>query len=108
MANMYGKMLDSAFSAYYERFKAAGALSKETAVSPEQLFPEGQDLLDHDGMHKMLSMGIVKRVGLNKYWLDEKVLENPNKILLQRLILIAVAVVLGVAAALICKHFGIL
>ena len=108
MANGYGKMLDSAFGKYYERFRQAGALSKEMAVSPEQLFPEGQDLFDHDGMHKMLSMGIVKRVGLNKYWLDEKVLENPNRILLQRIILVAVAVVLGLGLAFVGKHFGFL
>ena len=38
----------------------------------EELFPDGQSVIDRDRMHKMLSMEIVKRVGMNRYWLDEK------------------------------------
>jgi len=106
--NGYGKMLDDVFSEYYEKFRALGALSKETAVTYEVLFPEGMPPLGPDRMHKMLSMGIVKRVGLNKYWLDEKVLANPNKILLQRLLLIVVAVVLALVVVFVRQHFGLM
>jgi hypothetical protein len=108
MANGYGKMLDDAFGKYYEKFREKGALSKETAVTLEEIFPEGQEFLDSDRMHKMLSMGIVKRVGVDRYWLDEKVLANPNKILLQRFLLIIVAVVLALVIVAVGKHLGLL
>ena len=108
MANGYGKMLDDAFGKYYEKFREKGALSKETAVTLEEIFPEGQAFLDSDRMHKMLSMGIVKRVGVDRYWLDEKVLANPNKILLQRFLLIIVAVVLALVIVAVGKYLGLL
>ena len=57
----YKDMLDSAFSEYYDRFRKLNALSKETAVTREELFPEGESMTDADRMHKMLSMDIVKR-----------------------------------------------
>ena len=68
----YKDMLDSAFSAYYDRFRELRALSEEDAVTLEELFPDGETMIDRDRMHKMLSMEIVKRVGANRYWLDEK------------------------------------
>ncbi len=93
MANLYGKMLDNTFAPYYERFRALNALSKETAVTKEELFPEGQSLLDPDRMHKMLSAQIVKRVDGNRYWLDESVASNPNKVLKQRFMVLALGIV---------------
>ena len=99
MSNTYQKMLDSAFDAYYERFKKCNALSPENAVTKADLFPEGQSWIDADRMHKMLSMGIVKRVGLNRYWLDEDKTTDSNGILKQRILIIIVAVILGLLLA---------
>ena len=67
----YQDMLDSAFTAYYDRFRELRALSKENAVTIGQLLPDGETMIDRDRMHKMLSMDIVKRVGMDRYWLDE-------------------------------------
>ena len=52
----YKDMLDSTFSAYYDRFRDLRALSKEDAVTLEELFPDGETMIDRDRMHKMLSM----------------------------------------------------
>ena len=103
----YKDMLDSAFSSYYERFRQLRALDKENAVTLEELFPEGQSVIDRDRMHKMLSMEIVKRVGMNRYWLDEKRAASGNSVLKQRLILIAIALVLGVTVGILVR-MGIL
>ena len=107
MANMYGNMMDSAFGPYYERFRALGAVSKETAVERSGLFPEGESIHDSQMMHKMLSFGVVKRVGVNQYWLDEAVISNPNGVLKQRLLLILAAVALA-GVLLLLDHFGII
>ncbi len=103
----YKDMLDSAFSAYYARFRELNALSKEDAVTREELFPEGESMIDRDRMHKMLSMDIVKRVGLNRYWLDEKRAADGKGVLKQRIILIVVAVILGLALGILSR-MGIL
>lgn len=103
----YQQMLDSAFENYYTRFRELGAVSQENAVTREELFPEGETAIDRDRMHKMLSMNIVKRVGMNRYWLDEKRAADGNGVLKQRLILIAVAVVLGVTIGILAR-MGIL
>ena len=103
----YKDMLDSAFSAYYARFRELKALSKEDAVTREELFPEGESMIDRDRMHKMLSMDIVKRVGLNRYWLDEKRAADGKGVLKQRIILIVVAVILGLALGILSR-MGIL
>ena len=58
-------------------------------------------------MHKMLSFGVVKRVGVNQYWLDEAVISNPNGVLKQRLLLILAAVALA-GVLLLLDHFGII
>lgn len=103
----YQQMLDSAFETYYARFRELRALSEENAVTREELFPEGESMIDRDRMHKMLSMNIVRRVGLNRYWLDEKKAADGNSVLKQRLILIAIAVVLGVTIGILAR-MGIL
>ena len=103
----YKDMLDSAFSSYYDRFRDLRALSKEDAVTLEELFPEGQTMIDRDRMHKMLSMEIVKRAGMNRYWLDEKRAADGNGVLKQRIIMIVIAVVLGVTIGIL-KRQGIL
>ena len=103
----YKDMLDSAFSSYYERFRQLRALDKENAVTLDELFPEGQTVVDRDRMHKMLSMEIVKRVGLNRYWLDEKRAADGKAVLRQRILLIVVAVILGVALGVLSR-MGIL
>ena len=103
MSDSYQKMLDGAFGEYYERFRELNALSKENAVTKAELFPDGQDLLTPDRMHKMLSMGIVKRVGLNRYWLDEKRAGDGKGILKQRLLIIALAVVFAIAYVMLQK-----
>lgn len=103
----YQKMLDSAFSAYYARFRELNAMSKEDAVTREELFPEGESMIDRDRMHKMLSMDIVKRVGLNRYWLDEKRASDGNGVLRQRILIIVIAVILGLALGIL-RRMGIL
>ena len=103
----YKEMLDSAFSSYYERFRELGAVSKDTAVSLEALFPNGQSHIDRDKMHKMLSMDIVKRAGLNRYWLDEKRAADGNGVLKQRILIIVIALVLGLTIGIL-KRQGIL
>lgn len=100
----YQEMLNSAFSAYYARFRELGALSKETAVTMEEIFPDGGSLTDKDKMHKMLSMAIVKRSGMNRYWLDEKRAADGNAVLRQRIILIVIAVVAGVTIGLLKRN----
>lgn len=99
MSDAYQKMLDSAFTEYYARFKKCNALSPENAVTREELFPDGQSPIDADRMHKMLSMGIVKRVGMNRYWLDEDKATDSKGILKQRILMIVLAVVLGLLLA---------
>lgn len=107
MLNSYQEQLDSAFGKYYERFRELNAISKENAVTAAELFPEGESLIDADRMHKMLSMEIVKRVGMNRYWLDEKRAASGNSVLKQRLILIAIALVIGVTVGILVR-MGIL
>ena len=103
----YQDMLDSAFTAYYDRFRQLRALSKDTAVTIDELFPEGESMLDRDRMHKMLSMDIVRRVGTDRYWLDEKRAADGQGVLKQRIIMIVVAVILGLALGIL-NRMGIL
>ena len=95
MADLYKKMLDDTFTKYYERFRELNALSKENAVTKAELFPDGQNLLDPDRMHKMLSAGIVKRVGFNRYWLDENRANDSKGILKQRLLIVVLGLIFG-------------
>lgn len=106
MAKFYKKQLDSTFSKYYERFHLLNATSPENAVTKEELFRENLPFLAYDRMHKMLSMGIVKRVGTNRYWLDENIASNGNGVLKQR-ILVIVAAALIVAVLIILNQLGI-
>ena len=107
MANKYKEMMDKAFSKYYDRFRELNAVTKENAVTREELFPNGESLKDADNMHKMLSMNIVKRVGMNRYWLDEKRAEDGNGVLKQRILIIVIAVIFGVVLGIL-KRQGIL
>lgn len=107
MAKGYQAMMDSAFSEYYERFRTLNALSKETAVTREELFPYGESMIDRDRMHKMLSMEVVKRAGMNRYWLDEKRAADGNGVLKQRIIIIIIAVILGLTIGIL-KRMGII
>lgn len=107
MANGYGKMMDAAYGSYYERFRALGAVSEDKAVERKQLFPHGEDLHDAEVMHKMLSSGIVKRVGMNHYWLDEELVSNPGVVLKQRLLVVLAAFALA-GVLLLLNHFGII
>ena len=106
MAN-YKDVLDRAFSSYYARFRELKALDKESAVTLEELFPDGQSVVDRDRMHKMLSMEIVKRVDMNRYWLDEKRAADGNGVLKQRILIIVIAIILGVAIGIL-KRQGII
>ena len=107
MAKSYQEMMDQAFGAYYDRFRELNALSKEHAVTREELFPDGESVIDRDRMHKMLSMEIVKRSGLNRYWLDEKRAADGSGVLKQRIMIIIIAVALGVAIGIL-RNMGIL
>ncbi len=107
MSENYQKMMDSTFGEYYERFREMNALSKENAVTIEELFPEGRPFLLNDRMHKMLSSGIVKRVGMNRYWLDEKRASDSKGVLKQRLLVVAAGILFAVLL-LILDKFGIL
>ena len=99
----YQDMLDKAFTVYYERFRELNALSKENAVTRDELFPDGESMLDRDNMHKMLSMEIVKRVGLNRYWLDEKRAADGNAVLKQRILIIVIALILGLTLGILAR-----
>ena len=103
----YKEMMDQAFGAYYERFRALHATSKDNAVTRDELFPEGESRRDAEAMHKMLSMEVVKRVGMNCYWLDEARAADGNAVLKQRIWMIVIAVVLGLAIGIL-KRMGIL
>lgn len=103
----YKDMLDSAFSEYYDRFRQLNALSKENAVTRDELFPDGETMTDRDRMHKMLSMDIVKRVGMNRYWLDEKRAADGNGVLKQRIIMIVIALIIGLTIGILSR-MGIL
>ncbi|MBE6563823.1 MAG: hypothetical protein E7655_00910 [Ruminococcaceae bacterium] len=107
MSDVYKNMMDSAFGEYYVRFKALNALSKENAVTIKALFPEKRPLFWRDKMHKMLSMGVVKRVGFNRYWLDEARTTDTKAVLLNRLFVIVGAFLLA-AVLLLLNHFGII
>lgn len=106
MAGNYQNMLDGTFGRYYQRFRELNAVTRENAVTPEELFPNERPALLHDRMHKMLSMGIVKRAGLNRYWLDEKRASDSKGILKQRLLMVVAAVVLALLLVALDK-FGI-
>ena len=103
----YQDMLDSAFAAYYDRFRQLRALSKDTAVTIDELFPEGESMLDQKRMYKMLSMDIVRRVGMDRYWLDEKRAADGKGVLKQRILMIVIAVILGLALGIL-NRMGIL
>ena len=107
MSKVYKKMMDDTFGKYYERFRELNALSKENAVTAEELFPDEQPFLFRDRMHKMLSSGIVKRAGLNRYWLDEQRASDSSGVLKQRLLIIVLAAVLA-ALLIFLDKFGIL
>ena len=100
-------MLDSAFTPYYDRFRELRAISKENAVTLAELFPEGESMTDQKRMHKMLSMDIVRRVGVNRYWLDEKRAANGKGVLKQRILIIVIAVILGLGLGILSR-MGIL
>lgn len=107
MSENYQKMMDSTFGKYYERFRELNATSKENAVTIEELFPDETPFLLNDRMHKMLSTGIVKRVGINRYWLDEKRASDSTGVLKQRLLVIAAGILLAILLIVLDK-FGIL
>ena len=95
--------MDSAFGEYYVRFKALNAVSKENAVTIKALFPEKRPLFWRNKMHKMLSSGIVKRVGLNRYWLA-----NDSKSVLMNRLFVIVGAILFAAVMLLLERFGII
>ena len=107
MAKSYQDMLDAAFADYYARFRELNALSRNTAVTRSELFPDGESPVDADRMHKMLSMEIVKRVGPDRYWLDEKRAADGNGVLKQRIAIIVIALILGITIGTL-KRMGIL
>lgn len=107
MSKIYKKMMDDTFGQYYERFRELNALSKENAVTAEELFPDEQPFLFRDRMHKMLSSGIVKRAGFDRYWLDEERAEDSGGVLKQRILIIVAALVIA-AAVIILEKLGIL
>ncbi len=103
----YKEMMDKAFGAYYEHFRGLNATCKENAVTRAELFPDGESRRDAEAMHKMLSMEVVKRVGMNRYWLDEARAADGNAVLKQRIWMIVIAVILGLAIGIL-KRMGIL
>ena len=55
----------------------------------------------------MLSMDIVKRVGVNRYWLDEKRAADGKGVLKQRILIIVIAVIIGLTIGIL-HRMGIL
>lgn len=94
----YSTMLDGAFGNYYKVFRQKGALSRETALTKEELF-DGQKLSvpENQLFRKMISFGVVKKAGKKRYWLDEKKAENPGNMMRQRMIIAALAAVFVLA-----------
>ncbi len=107
MSKNYKKMMDSTFGKYYERFRELNALSKENAVTIEELFPDERPFLSRDRMHKMLSAGIVKRAGLDRYWLDENRASDSTGVLKQRLLIVALGISIAILLIILDK-LGIL
>ncbi len=99
MSESYKKMMDDTFGEYYERFREVNALSRDNAVTIDELFPDGRPILCRDRMHKMLSAGIVKRTGFNRYWLDQERADDSSGVLKQRLLIVAIGI--GIAVLLI-------
>lgn len=90
----YGTMMDGAFGFYYEAFRRKGALSKETALTMEELFDDYKlSVAERQLFRKMLSFGVVKKVDRQRYWLDEAKAANPGKVLHQRMMVIGAAAV---------------
>ncbi len=107
MADNYKKMMDDTFGKYYERFRELNATSKENAVTVDELFPDEKPFLFHDRMHKMLSMEVVKRVDLDRYWLDEKRAADGKGVLKQRILMVVIAIAIALVIILLDK-FGII
>lgn len=90
----YGTMIDGAFGFYYEAFRQKGALSKETALTKEELFDGNKlSVADKQLFQKMVAFGVVKKADQKRYWLDEAKVANPGKVLRQRMVVIAIAAV---------------
>lgn len=98
-------MMDNAYGPYYERFRILKATCRDMAVTRAELFPEGESYADGKIMHQMLSSGIVKRDKMNTYWLDESVASNPNKVLLNRLMIVVCGIGLGLAIVFAREYF---
>ncbi len=103
MGKIYGKALHGSFCKYYERFRELHALSEDTAVTKEELFPNGCGLWERRVLHEMTEFGVVKKAPGKKYWLNEELSNNPDRVLNQRLILVAVALVLGIILGLLSR-----
>lgn len=88
----YKTMIDGSFGHYYEVFRQKGAISKETALTMEELF-DGKKLSapEKQLFRKMLSFGVVKRAGKTQYWLDEQKAANPGNMMRQRMVIIGFA-----------------
>lgn len=99
--------MNSLFEPYIKKFRELNAISEQSAVTKEQLFAENQTISDSDIMHKMLSAGIVKRTGINKYWLDENVVANPKGVLKQRFGVIILGIILGIVWVIIEGKMGV-
>jgi len=48
-------------------------------------------------------MEIVKRVGMNRYWLDEKRAADGKGVLKQRIVMIVIAVVIGLILGILSR-----
>lgn len=104
MVKLYGKMMENAYGTYYERFRILNATERDNAVTRAELFPEGESYADGKIMHQMLSSRIVKRDKANTYWLDESVVSNPGKVLLNRFSIIVGGVLLALVIIFVREH----
>lgn len=90
----YETMIDGAFGSYYEVFRRKQALSKETALSMDELFDGSKlSMADKQLFKKMVSFGVVKKADKKRYWLDETKAANPGRVLRQRMTVIGIAAV---------------
>lgn len=91
--NGYNELINEAFESYYEAFKKHGALSKETALTLEEIFPAvSLSFSDKEIIRKLKNYGFVKKVG-DKYYLDEDRIKKPGGILAQRLLLLLICAI---------------
>ncbi|MDO4438068.1 MAG: hypothetical protein Q4B86_01275 [Eubacteriales bacterium] len=103
--NGYNELMNEAFESYYEAFRKHGALSKETALTLDEIFPAVElSFSDKEIIRKLKNYGFIKKAG-NKYYLDEEKLNKPGGILAQKLLLLFICAVFVMVYVMFADKF---